>query len=146
MDGETINKKSDAWHNIISAAAVDDDALSGESTAISATSLSADEREYPVLDFKLTYSSGTAPTVNTTDDLYRRPKADGTNKAPAPVAADYNQQYVGSFVLDNSAATQYYYLFGVSNVDADSTFYLINRGGQSLTLALDVRARGWTTA
>ena len=146
MAGETINKKSAAWHNIISAAAVADDALSGESTAISATSLSSDEREYPVLDFKLTYSSGTAPTVNTTVDLYRRPKSDGTNKAPAPVAADFNQQYVGSFVLDNSAATSYYYLHGVSNVDSDATFYLINRGGQSLTLALDVRARGWTTA
>jgi hypothetical protein len=146
MAGETINKHSAAWHNIISAASVGDDALSGESTAISATSLSADEQMYPVLDFKLTFSAGTSPTVNTTVDVYRRPKADSTNKAPAPVYADFNQQYVGSFVLDDSAFTQYYYLFGVTNVDPDATFYMINKGGQALTLALDIRSRGWTTA
>ena len=146
MAGETINITSAAWHTIQAASSTTDGSLcAGARTAINATSLSADEELYPLLDMRLTISVGT-PTVNTTVDVYRRSKGDGTNESPAPVATDFTQQYVGSFVLDNTAATSYYYLQGVVNSDPEATYYMINNSGATLTIALACQSRGWTTA
>lgn len=104
----------------------------------------ATEDLYPLLDFKLTVSSGT-PVAGGTVDVYRRP-SDGTNQSPAPVVADFLTNYVGSFVIDNAAVTQYYYLYGVSNPDPGDTYYMVNNDGATLTILLAVRGRTYGTA
>ena len=101
----------------------------------------ASESTYPLLDFQCNITSGTA-TAGQTVDLYRRP-SDGTNQAPIPATADYLHQYVGSFTLDN--ATGYYYLYGVTNPDANDTYYMVNNSGATLTFALNVRGRTYGT-
>jgi hypothetical protein len=99
----------------------------------------ATEDLYPLLDFKLTISSGT-PVVGGTVDIYRRP-SDGTNQSPAPVYTDFLTNYVGSITLDDTAATSYYYLYGVANPDPGDTYYMVNESGATLTIALSVRGR-----
>ena len=66
-----------SYAEIISTAAVANGVMSAASTSI-ATALSATEEVYPLLDFKLDITAGTAPTLNKTFDLYRRP-ADGSD-------------------------------------------------------------------
>ena len=104
----------------------------------------ATEDLYPMLDFKLTLSVGT-PVVGGTVDVYRRP-SDGTNQSPAPVAADFLTNYVGTFTVDDTAVTTYYYLYGVSNPDPNDTYYMVNNIGATITIALSVRGRTYGTA
>jgi len=145
MAGETINQPSAAWYTIQAAASTLDAAVSaGARTAINATALSVNERKYPLLDFRLDMSVGT-PVVNQTVDLYRRPKMDGTNEAPA-VTATYLHKFVDSFVLNALAGPQYYYIDSIPNPDPNATYYLVNQSGATLTIALAVASRGWNTA
>lgn len=145
MTGEVINQPSLVWYTIQAAISVVDAAVSsGARTTINASGLLVNERKAPLVDFRLDHTLGT-PVVNQTVDVYRRSKADGTNEAP-PVTATYLHQFVGSFVLDALAATQYYYLHSVSNPDPNATYYLVNNAGATLTLALAVQGRSWNTA
>ena len=142
MAGETIGSKG-TFTSIISAAAVANAAFSAESTAISTALATGSESDYPLLDFKLTMSSGSATTGDTVN-LYRR-STDGTNKAPAPVS-DFKHTYVGTFVLDNAAATSYYYLMGVDNGMPEATYYLEADTTNTLTYALAARSRTYKAA
>lgn len=146
MAGETINKPSSAWVTAQAAASVADAAVSaGARTTVNASALSANEKEYPLVDFQLILSVGTS-VLNDVVDIYRTSKADATNESPATTAT-FLQEYVGqSFVLDGTAATKYFYVYGVPNVDPNATYYLINNGGATLTLELKLRTRGWNTA
>ena len=141
MSGEGINVKG-SYATCLTAASVSADALSGESDSI--TTAISSQASYFLLDFKLTNSSGTS-VAGKTIDIYRRP-SDGTNDSPAPVVADFLNNYVGSFTLDNAAATTYYYLRGVDNPDPSDTFYLVNKNDNALTLALAVRGRTYGPA
>ncbi len=107
------------------------------------TALGATEGVYPLLDLQLIVSAGTT-VENDTLEVYRRPKGDGTNAAPAP-AGDYKQQYVGSFVID-TPTTAYYYLFGIPNVDENATYYIFNSATNTLTVELKARGRAYGTA
>ena len=110
---------------------------SGSRTAIG-TALAATVEDYPLLDLKLAVSSGT-PTENGKVDVYRIP-SDGTDAEPTP-AGSFAPHYVGSFVMDNTASTEYY-IYGVSNVDQNDTFIMYNNDGTStLTIALSARGR-----
>lgn len=142
MANETLLTKG-SYVEIESGASLATATLSGESDSV-ATALSATEELYPLLDFKVTLSAGT-PVVGSTIDIYRRP-SDGTNASPAPVAADFLTNYVGTIVIDNAAATTYFYLYGVANHDEEDTFYFIHNNGSNLTLALDVRGKTYGTA
>ena len=140
MANETIVSIG-SYTEIISSAAVANGVMSAASTSI-ATALSATEEVYPLLDFKLDITSGTAPTLNATFDLYRRP-ADGTDSSSIPTTT-YLQQYVGSFVVAN--ANDQYYIYGAANTDPNDTYYVLNNGGQTSTFTLDVRAKSYGTA
>ena len=120
----------------------DDTVCAGARTNIG-TALAATVEDYPILDFKLTVSVGT-PTVNETVEVYRIPD-DGTNAAPTTTTT-YLEQYVGSFVLIGSAPSQYYYLYGLPNVDQNDEYLMINRGGATLTIALSARGRSSNVA
>ena len=136
MSGEGINVKG-SYATCLTAATVTAGTLSGQSDSIT-TAIVAQE-DYFLLDFKLTNSSGTS-VAGKTIDIYRRP-SDGTNASPAPVVADFLDNYAGSFTLDNAAATTHYYLRGVPNPDPADTFYLVNKNDNDLQLALAVRGR-----
>ena len=136
MANEAVIVKG-SYATALTAASVTAAALSSVSDSI--TTAISGEATYPLLDFKITNSSGT-PVVGKTIDIYRRP-SDGTNQSPAPVAADFLTNYVGSVILDNAAATTYYYFYGAANLDPADTFYLLNNNDNDLTLALAVRGR-----
>ena len=140
MANETIVTVG-TYAEIISTAAVANGVMSAASTTI-ATALSATEEVYALLDFKLDITSGTAPTLNATFDLYRNP-GDGTDVASIPTTT-YLQQYVGSFVVAN--ANDQYYIYGVPNTDPNDKYYVLNNGGQTSTFTLDVRAKSYGTA
>ena len=142
MANETLNAKG-SYVTIEAAASVATATLSGESDSI-ATALSATEELYPILDFKFTVSVGT-PVVGSIINVYRRP-SDGTNQSPAPVFADFLNNYAGSVTIDNAAVTQYYYLYGVNNPDENDTYYFTHDNGTSLTIALAVRGRTYGSA
>lgn len=141
MTGEAINVTG-TWATIQAAASTANGAFSaGTRTAISAALTVGSEADYPLLDLQLAVSSGT-PTENGTVKVYRRSKADGTNESPAP-AGSFVQEYVGEFVMDNTASS-YFYLYGIPNFDKNATYYLYNNDGTStLTIALAARGRSY---
>lgn len=115
----------------------------GSRTTIAAALTTGNEADYAKLDFLLTVSAGT-PTENALVHVYRRPKADGSNEAPAP-SGSYKHERVGSFVLDNTSSS-YFYLFGVTNEDKNATYYVFNDDpSQTLTLALAARGSALDT-
>ena len=125
------------------AASTADGALCGGSVTAIGTAIGTEDL-WSMLDFKVTNSSGT-PTAMSPVDIYRRP-SDGTNQAGVPVAADHLPNYVGSVYFDNTAATTYAYLYGVSNPDPGDTYYMVNNTGATLTIALSVRGRTYEPA
>ena len=141
MANEALQAKG-SYANILTGASVATATLSGESDSVT-TGISG-EALYPLLDFKVTVSGGT-PVAGTVIDIYRRP-SDGTNDSPAPVAADYLTNYVGSVVIDDATPTTYFYLYGVPNPDPADTFYFIHDNGSNLTVALAIRGRTYGTA
>src|SRR5210317_1151078 len=115
MAGETINERG-SWATIQAAASTANAAFSAGSRTTIATALSTgQEANYPLLDLQLTVSVGT-PAAGGVVHVYRRNKADGTNEQPVPDSA-YKHQYVGTFTMDATAATTYYYIFGIPNDD-----------------------------
>ena len=140
MANETIVTKG-SYTSIMTITSLATATMSGASSSI-ATALSATEEVYPLLDFKLDIASGTAPTLNTTWDLYRNP-SDGTDTAPVPTTT-YQAHYVGSFTMAN--ANDEYFLYGVVNHDPNDVYYIKNNGGQTSTGTLYVRAKTYGTA
>lgn len=77
MANEAVVTVSAAWHTVIASGSPANGAFdAGSKTAIGATSLSATEELFPLLDFHLDISAAaTAPTENATVDLYRDRKS-----------------------------------------------------------------------
>jgi hypothetical protein len=100
-------------------------------------STSADGNDAPDAEFVLACTFGTAPTVNTTLDLYAAEQdIDGTNDAAAPTTT-YKPRYIGSFVVNAVTTTQYLKLRS-SDVPTVAYYYLHNNGtGQTVNA-------GWT--
>ena len=100
-------------------------------------SVSADGSNYPDADFVLAVAFGTAPTVNTTIDLYAQElDIDGTNDAIAPTTT-YKRRYIGSFVVAAQTAMQYLKVRGY-DVPLVASYYLHNNAtGQTMSA-------GWT--
>ena len=142
MANEAVNTTG-SYATCQAAASTADGALCGGSVTAIGSAI-ATEDLFALLDFKLTISVGT-PVVGGTVDVYRR-ASDGTNQSPAPVAADYLPQYVGSFLIDDTAVSAYYYLYGVPNPDPGDTYYMVNNDGATLTIALSVRGRTYEPA
>jgi len=140
MASETIITKG-SFVEIITSAAVANGVMSAQSDSI-LTALDATDEVLALLDFKLDITAGTAPTLNTTFNLYRRP-SDGTDTAPAP-STTYLQQFVRSFTVAN--ANGKYFVRDVPNSDNNDTFYVLNKGGQTSTFTLDVRGKSYGIA
>ena len=140
--GDVVNVKG-TYATVQAAASTADGAISAGSTTSILAALGATEEDYPLLDLKLTVSVGT-PTLGGTINVYRQP-SDGTNASPT-TKTNYLQQYVGSFIIDDAAVTQYYYLYAVPNFDNNDTFVLENDSGSTLTIALAARGRSYNTA
>ena len=134
--GDGINKAG-SYATVQVAASVANGAMSGGNVTDIATAIPA-EKDYFLLDFRVDVTV-TAPSVNTTIDIYRRPAA----TAPVP-SATYKEQYVGSVVL--AAATGSYYLRGVPNPQPTDTFYCWNASGVTTTIALLARGRTYISA
>ena len=145
MAGETIG----AFGTFATVQAADSMATgefsTGSTTDIDAALTTGSESLYPLLDFRLTLSSGT-PTDGATMAVYRIPKAgDGTASPTPDDTSVYKAQYVGSFVMHDTASSVYY-LFGVENCDPYASYILENLDGTAtLTGALAARGRGFDT-
>ena len=92
---------------------------------------------FPDADIVLAVAFGTAPTVNTTIDLYARElDIDGTGDAVAPTTT-YKRRYIGSFPVFNQTAMQYIKI-SAFDVPKLAEYYIHNNGtGQTISA-------GWT--
>ncbi len=141
MAGETIYQKS-AWADLQAAASVTDGAVSAGTTTPINTAFGA-AADYPMLDLKLSLTVGT-PIANTTVEVYLQATAD-TTTAPPPTAT-FDSIYIGSFLLDGSAATQHYYIFDAPNLNSEGSLLLKNSTGATITIGLRGRAKTYTAA
>lgn len=136
MAGEVIDVTG-TWATIQAAASTADGAMcAGTRTTITAA-LTGTEDDYPLLDFKVSISSGT-PVENSHVHIIRRSKAD-TDESPAPTTT-FTSEYVCTVKLDNTASS-HYYVYDQRNADKNATYYMLNDGGATLTLALKARGR-----
>lgn len=92
--------------------ALANNALSGLSSAIDNSSAGSNPDQDLFADFELGVTFGSAPTANTTWDLYLFPSLDGTNYADAPTTPS-QVYYVGSFPLQAITTAQRVILRGV---------------------------------
>lgn len=140
MAGETLGVRG-SWATVQAADSMATGEFStGSATAISTALTTGDESDYPLLDFRLTLSSGT-PTDGATMSVFRIPKADGTTASPTPDNTSvYKAQYIGSFTMMD-VASSVYYLFGVDNSDPLCT-YILENNDATATLTGALAARG----
>jgi hypothetical protein len=100
--------------------------------------ISSDGGNYPDAEFVAGLTFGTAPTENTTVDVYARELSiDSTNSAQVPESSAHRPRYIGSFVVNNISTVQYqkFIAYNVPNV---ADYYIYNNGtGQTLSA-------GWT--
>ena len=136
MAGESIKVPS-AWVSILAGASVGAGGISGESSAIQDSALSANEKLYELIDFELGVT-GSPSADGITVDLYRRAKGN-TGAGPEPTVS-YTHDYAGVFVL-KAATGGSYYLYGFVDGDPKDTYYLINNDTGALTLSLTARKR-----
>ena len=136
MAGEAIRDTS-AWEEILAGASVGNGAISGESGSINAaTTITATQKLYELVEFKLEVT-GTPAADNNTVDLYRRPNADGAANEPTVA---YLPHFINSFQLKNASGGSYY-IYGAVLYDELDTYYLVNRDTGALTLALKARTK-----
>lgn len=116
---------------VSSGASLANNAMSGASA--STYNRAVDGSDFPDASFVLSVAFGTAPTVNTTLDLYARElDIDGTDDAPVPTTT-YKRRYIGSFVLINQTATQYLKILAF-DVPKLAEYYLHNNAtGQTIS-------------
>ena len=96
-------------------------------------SITADGAGYPDADFVLNAAFGTAPTINTTLDLYAQElDIDGTSDAQVPTTT-YRPRYIGSFVV-NSVITAQSLKLHAYDVPLVASYYLHNNAtGQTMS-------------
>lgn len=99
--------------------------------------IATDGSSYPDAEFALSITFATAPTENTTVDLYAQVlNFDSTNDEQA-VEATYKPKFITSFTMNNINTIQYL-VRTVKNVPRDAAYWLYNNGtGQTFSA-------GWT--
>jgi len=98
-----------------------------------------DGGSYPDAEFVLKVQFVTVTSIeNKVIGLYARPlNIDGTSDAPTPTTT-YAEKYIGSFVLQASAAsTDQYLTVFAEGLPKEAEYYLYNLSGQTITA-------GWT--
>lgn len=91
----------------------------------------------PMASFDAVLTFGTGPTANSSVDLFARlMNINSTNDEDAP-QTDFQQHYLGSFVLDNVTSAQYRAIGPIvlpnMMTSQDYQFYIQNNGGQTLS-------------
>lgn len=105
MSGEMIVVLGTTKTLVSSGASLANNTMSAASSAT--YNRGADGGGFPDAEFVLAVAYGTAPTVNTTLDLYARElDIDGTNDAVAPTTT-YKRRFICSFPVFNQTAMQY---------------------------------------
>jgi hypothetical protein len=99
----------------------------GVVTAVVENSTSLDQ----YADFELVVTYGTAPTADTTVDLYIVRTIDGTNYEDA-TATRPTPEFVGSFVLDNVTTAQRKIVRGVMLPPISFKLLIVNKAGQAM--------------
>jgi len=147
MAGETINQTG-AYAVCLSSELLATTAFTTAPTTQNsvAASVATAEKDYPLLDFKLTATASVSAVFPVNINLYRR-NSDATPTPSAVPSGTNKSQYVGSFTLNS--ATDVQYLRGAVNSDNNDTFYLENTdatAASSITMQLDLRARTYNAA
>ncbi len=135
MSGEAIIVNGTTKTLVSSGASLANNTMSAASAAT--YDRTTDGGGFPDASLVLAVSYGTAPTVNTTLDLYARElDIDGTNDAVAPTTT-YKRRYIGSFPVINQTAMQYIRAVAF-DVPKLAEYYLHNNAtGQTVSA-------GWT--
>lgn len=136
MSGEAIVYKGTKKSLLTTAAVVANNAVSVASTAYDPGFSGAvgDGNGYPDAEFTLTFTFGTAPTANTTIDLYcQKTDVDGTSgHSEAVPSAALPVTYIGSFVVASVTTAQYRQI--MARDVPKGAYYLLNNGtGQSIS-------------
>ena len=138
MSGEMIVVLGTTKTLVSSGASLANNTMSAASAAT--YDLVTDGGGFPDADFVLAVAFGTAPTVNTTIDLYARElDIDGTADAVAPTTT-YKRRYIGSFPVVNQTAMQYIKITAF-DVPKLAEYYIHNNGtGQTISAAWTMTA------
>lgn len=105
---------------------------SGDATAITGNL-------YPFAEAVLTTAFSVAPTAGKRVHLFRRGRnIDGTNHAPVPVSG-YEEIYVGSFTVSNTASSTSYDLPEIPLRKGDQDFFIKNDTGQTMSSGFTVK-------
>lgn len=146
MSGEMIVVLGTEKTLVSSGASLSNNTMSAASSAT--YNRDTDGGGYPDAEIVLAVAFGTAPTVNTTLDLYARElDIDGTNDAVAPTTT-YKRRFICSFPVFNQTATQYIKALAFE-VPPLSEFYLHNNAtGQTVSAGwtLNIKPRSYSTA
>ena len=135
MSGEMIVVTGTTKMLVSSGASLANNTMSAASAAT--YDRDTDGASYPDADIVLAVAFGTAPTANTTLDLYARElDIDGTGDAVAPTTT-YKSRYIGSFPVINQTAMQYIKIRAF-DVPKLAEYHVHNNGtGQTMSA-------GWT--
>ncbi len=135
MSGEAIVKRGTQKTLEASGASIVNNALAQADDAT--YSLSSDGGDYPDARFVLACTFGTAPTENTTINLYARPlDVDGTLDTDVPETTRPTL-YIGRFKVNNVTSQQVLVLYAKELPDL-AEYYIHNNGtGQTIS-------SGWT--
>lgn len=135
MSGEMIVVLGTTKTLVSSGASLSNNTMSAASSAT--YDRAVDGGDFPDAALVLAVAYGTAPTVNTTLDLYARElDIDGTGDAVAPTTT-YKRRYIGSFQVINQTAMQYIKTLAF-DVPKLADYYLHNNAtGQTVSA-------GWT--
>lgn len=146
MSGEMIVVLGTTKTLVSSGASLSNNTMSAASSAT--YDRDADGGGFPDAELVLAVAYGTAPTINTTLDLYARElDIDGTNDAAAPTTS-YKRRFICSFPVINQTATQHIKALAF-DVPPLSEFYLHNNAtGQTVSSGwtLKIKPRSYSTA
>lgn len=106
--------------------------LANAAAATSASAISNTTELDMYVDFELVFQHGSAPTADTTHDLYLVRSIDGTNYEDATAARPPAMGSVGSFVCDNTTSAQRKYISGILLPPGDFKVMLVNQSGQAM--------------
>ena len=146
MSGEMVVVNGTTKTLVSSGASLSNNTMSAASAAT--YDRGTDGGGFPDADFVLAVAFGTAPTVNTTIDLYARElDIDGTGDAVAPTTT-YKRRYIGSFPVINQTAMQYIKI-NAFDVPKLAEYHIHNNGtGQTISAAwtLKITPRSYAPA
>lgn len=106
--------------------------LANNAAAISASAITNTTELDQYADFELVFQHGSAPTADTTHDLYLVRSVDGTNYEDSSSSRPPAMGSVGSFVCDNTTSAQRKVIPSILLPPGDHKIMLVNKSGQAM--------------